>query len=169
MILAVDVQYRDNTGFCAGLLFQQWDAAEAMASFVAATPEVGEYVPGEFYKRELPCILNLLQSIHEPVTCVVIDGFVFLDGSSRPGLGKHLYDALQGAVPVIGVAKSSFDGIGADYRVQRGESGRPLFVTAIGCELAYAKEAVAMMHGKHRLPTILKSVDQLCRKAALEC
>lgn len=168
MILAVDVQYRDNTGFCAGVLFDAWTSGEAAATLVSSTPDVGEYVPGEFYKRELPCILNLLEHVHEPLEYIVIDGFVFLDGESRPGLGKHLYDALQGSIPVIGVAKSTFAGMDDSCKVFHGGSGRPLYVTAIGCAAEHARQAVAMMHGAYRLPTMLKAVDQLCRQAALD-
>ena len=49
-----------------------------------------EYVPGEFYKRELPCIIKLLDLVEEHIDCIIIDGFVYLDGDTRPGLGKHI-------------------------------------------------------------------------------
>lgn len=37
--------------------------------------------------------------------CIIVDGFVHLE-DDKPGLGKHLYDALNGKVRVIGVAKN---------------------------------------------------------------
>jgi len=37
---------------------------------------------------------------------IVIDGYVFTDGISRPGLGFYLYNSLSCKTPVIGVAKS---------------------------------------------------------------
>lgn len=42
------------------------------------------------------------------------------------------------------------------------------FVTAVGESLSAAKAGVARMHGSHRIPTLLKAVDQLCRQGRLE-
>ena len=167
MILAVDVQYRDQFGFCAGVLFASWQDAVVAASLVRVTPEVGDYEPGAFYRRELPCILRLLEDVTAPLEAIVIDGYVFLDGHSRAGLGKHLYDALLGRIPVIGVAKSAFAGFPEGFEVFHGDSQRLLYVTAVGCAVAEAQAKVAAMHGPYRLPTLLKTVDRLCRQAAL--
>ena len=61
---------------------------------------------GEFYRRELPCLLAVLQNIPKP-DVIVIDGYVWL-GSGHSGLGAHLYDALNQTGAVVGVAKSRF-------------------------------------------------------------
>ena len=167
MLLAVDVQYRDDCGFAAGVLFQDWRSDSAVRTVSARVDGIGDYVPGEFYKRELPCILQLLRTVDEHIEGIVIDGFVHLDDEGRPGLGKHLFDAIAGRYPIVGGAKTSFAGIGRQYEVLRGDSKRPLYVTTAGCDLEEAKRNIAAMHGEHRLPTLLKLVDQCCRSDAL--
>jgi deoxyribonuclease V len=166
MLIAVDVQYRENIGFSAGVLFEDWKTQNEFDSYICITNRVNDYVPGQFYRRELPCIMNLLENVHQPLSCIVIDGFVFLDGFTRPGLGKYLYDALGKNVPIIGVAKSSFYGTDNRFAIYRGDSKKPLYITSIGYSLEVAKNAVAEMDGPYRLPTLLKRVDQLCRGAA---
>ncbi len=96
---------------------------------------------------------------------VVVDGYVWLDGVSVAGLGAHLYQALAGKVAVIGVAKRRFAGAGAAVEVVRGRSIRPLFITAAGMSAQTAAEHVRSMHGPNRIPTLLKRVDSLCRRA----
>jgi deoxyribonuclease V len=63
---------------------------------------------------------------------------------------------------VIGVAKSLFPGAPATPLL-RGDSQRPLYVSATGVDLASAADNIRRMHGPHRLPTLLKQVDGLCR------
>ena len=103
MILATDVHYSKNTSTAAGILFKNWDAAEASDIVTAYIPEVAEYIPGQFYKRELPCLLALLQKLPTEPDCIVVDGFVYLDNAQKPGLGKYLYDALEARIPIVGV------------------------------------------------------------------
>jgi len=88
----------------------------------------------------------------------------FLDGINKVGLGKRLYDCLDGNVKVIGVAKNAFMGITTDFELYRGESKKPLYITCIGEDLAKAKECISMMHGFYRMPTLLRRADQLCRQ-----
>jgi deoxyribonuclease V len=66
---------------------------------------------------------------------------------------------------VIGVAKSRFEG-SSGIAVFRGRSIRPLYVTAAGVEMEKASEKIRMMHGAHRIPTLLKRVDLLAREKA---
>ena len=121
------------------------------------------YKPGKFFKRELPCILKLIEEHQLRPGCIVIDGFVFLDGISEAGLGKYLYDALEGNVIVIGVAKNRYKNIDSKYEIYRGSSRKPLYVTVIGIDIEQAKRNILAMHGKFRLPTMIKRVDQMCR------
>lgn len=159
MILAVDVRYESRCAVVAGVLFSSWRDQAPERELLTTIPVPAEYQPGEFYKRELPCILKLIEENDLRPECIVVDGFVYLDGARRPGLGKHLYDALHGKAAVIGVAKTAFLGIGPEYEVFRGGSRKPLYVTAVGMELDYAKELIRSMHGEHRIPTLLKRVD----------
>lgn len=164
MILAIDVQYNENTAFVAGVLFEDWQSDAPSGEYVSIVKEVAEYEPGSFYKRELPCILSLLDEHKLLPTCIVVDGYVYLDGEQQPGLGKHLYDALGGKIEVIGVAKKGFAGISAEYEVIRGKSEKPLYVTTTG-DLPLAKKLVQKMAGRYRIPTLLKRADQVCRQA----
>ena len=90
---------------------------------------------------------------------MVIDGYVSL-GGGRPGLGAHLH--AESNLAVVGIAKSRFLGSDA-IEVFRG-SKRALYVTAVGVPAAEAAEAVARMHGSHRLPTLVKRADSLARR-----
>lgn len=167
MILATDVYYHENmTATAAGVTFADWASDEARGEYTTAVNNVAEYEPGNFYKRELPCLLALIESLnHQGITpeVIIVDGFVHLGEDQRPGLGAHLYKALGGHTPVIGVAKTGFAGTPEQCGVLRGKSVKPLFVTSIGIDLSTAKNLVGSMHGEHRLPTLLTRVDQLCR------
>jgi len=168
MILAVDVQYSVTQAVVAGVAFHNWlDEAPAM-EVVSCLDVSAPYQPGQFYRRELPCILRLLQEHALRPDIIVIDGFVFLDGCCRAGLGKWLYDALAGEVPVIGMAKNPFKGIGAEFEIFRGRSKKALYVTATGVELDLAKGWIRSMHGDDRMPTLLKRVDRMCRDGMIE-
>lgn len=163
MILAVDVQYSGNNAIVAGVVFENWQDEKAQKECVSMIDGVAGYEPGKFFRRELPCILKLIAEHHLKPECIVVDGFVFLDGFSRAGLGKHLYDALNGEVSVVGVAKKRFKDIDSQFEVYRGDSRRPLYVTAVGIGIKQAKRNVHAMHGKNRLPALIKRADQICR------
>ena len=164
MILAVDSHYQADCAHVAGVAFETWSAAHPQAVYCSQVPGARAYVPGEFYKRELPGILTLLREHRLSPATIVIDSYVYLDGAAKPGLGKHLYDALNGRTRIIGVAKSPLPGIRSPYTLLRGSSSRPLYVTAEGVPLASAKTCLAAMHGGHRIPTLLKMADRECRR-----
>ena len=166
MILAVDVHYHEDRARVAGILFQDWSAARSAAEQVLECEAAGGYRPGEFFRRELPCIERLLKEIDKPIDCIVVDGFVYLGGERRAGLGKYLFDALNAQVPVIGVAKTPFRDTPETTQVFRGRSKRPLYVTAAGISDERARECILTMHGEHRIPTLLQRVDRLCRQAS---
>jgi deoxyribonuclease V len=164
MIACVDVDYRGEEAVAAAALIAQFDdATPARESVVRIAGTSAEYLPGEFYRRELPCIIEVLRTVRD-VDVVVIDGYVWL-ARERPGLGARLFDVLGGTVAVVGVAKTAFRDNDAAVEVLRGESSRPLFVTARGIDVAVAADRVRTMHGAHRIPTILARVDRLARDA----
>jgi len=121
------------------------------------------YVSGEFYKRELPCLLEALKGLSD-IELIVVDGYVWLDEPTHKGLGLYLYNALEKKVPIIGVAKAKFGDTPKECELLRGESSKPLYITSINFSLEKAKEAIALMHGKYRFPTLLKEVDSLARE-----
>ena len=161
LLACVDVDYRGEAAVAAAILFLDWSTADPLAEHVVAVEHVAPYRPGAFYERELPCILAVLARSRWPIATVVVDGHVWL-GEGVPGLGAHLHAALGGHTPVVGVAKSPYHGAPA-VTLLRGDSTRPLYVTAVGVELAIAADNIRRMHGSHRLPTLLKRVDRLCR------
>ncbi len=161
----LDVDYRDQEAVAACVLFAAWTDDQPVRTVIERVFPVAPYVPGAFYVRELPCLLAVLRPVLPLLDMIIVDGHVWL-GDGRPGLGTHLYAALGEQVPVIGVAKSAFPGApGVDVR--RGQSARPLYVTAAGLEAREAARHIEGMHGAHRLPTLLKRVDQACRQAGL--
>lgn len=111
MILAVDVSYCRQTAVAAGVAFKKWDEARPRAIFTSTISAFGAYIPGEFHRRELGCILGLLTEHRIRPACIIVDGYVYLDGVSKAGMGKYLYDILEGKVMVIGVAKKPFKDI----------------------------------------------------------
>ncbi len=164
MIVCIDVDYKDNGAVAACIIFENWDDQEPFEEFVVKIEEVAEYIPGQFYLRELPCLLAALNKVRYPVDTIVIDGYVTLGSSAEPGLGEHLSKAADNKIPIIGVAKSAFKDTPAVNEVYRGESRKPLYVTAKGLELETAKNNIKKMHGENRIPALLKYVDRLCRK-----
>ncbi len=162
MIAAIDVHYfGDRSARAAVVLFQDYAAADFQDQYTMISKSVEDYQPGFFYRRELPCILNLLKQLTNLPTEMIIDGYVNL--ADRPGLGAHLYAAYQEEIPVIGVAKNGYQGV-PGIEVCRGQSRRPLFVTAAGIDPQQAAANIRSMAGHHRLPTLLKKADQLARQ-----
>lgn len=162
MKLAIDVYYYDNKAKAVGILFKNWEQEVPDQIITSFITDVAEYQPGSFYKRELPCILDLLKQVDlSEIEAIIIDGFVYLDNQEKPGLGKYLYDSLNGKLPVIGVAKTPFfQNEKLVKEVLRGESIKPLYITSVGISLDESAENVKNMHGKYRFPTLLKLLDQ---------
>ena len=164
MIAAFDVHYFGDDDARAGtVLFHKYTDAEAAAEYAVIVSGVSQYVPGQFYRRELPCILKLLERIDEAPNEMVIDGYVTLGDS--PGLGQHLFQSFGGRIPVVGVAKSRYQGLIGD-RDREGEEQATLYVTSAGIDPHLAAERIKAMHGAHRVPTLLRRVDLLARQGA---
>jgi deoxyribonuclease V len=166
MIACVDVDYRTSGAVAACVLFRAWDDAVGASETVVPIARVEPYEPGQFYRRELPCLLAVLEAAGGTPDVVVVDGYVWLSDEREPGLGAHLHRALGEHAAVVGVAKTRFARAGEAREVFRGTSRLPLFVTAAGMDVDEAAAHVRAMHGPHRTPTLLKRVDQLCRGRA---
>ena len=164
MIACLDVGYDDTAARAACVVIKNWRDSRPTAEHVAKIHKVKDYQPGEFYRRELPCIQAVLAKLKQPPTCIVVDGYVWLDGNLRPGLGAHLHEAFDRKVSVIGVAKNPFKDTDHATELRRGKSDRPPYITAAGVPIAQAVVNIGAMHGPHRLPTILKRTDQLSRQ-----
>lgn len=148
----------------ACVLARDWPDAIDAGTHAVFLDRVEPYEPGQFYRRELPCLLAVFGELAARPRVIVIDGYVWLGDDGAPGLGAHLFQALGGEVAVVGVAKTRFRG--ADRvvaEVHRGGSRSPLFVTAAGIALGDVADCIRAMHGPHRIPALLKQVDRLCR------
>ena len=162
--VTVDVDYRPHSAQAAAVAFDHWQACAAVDQAAVVISNVAPYVPGQFYRRELPCIVAALKPLSRQPQLVIIDGYVWLDANSNPGLGAHLFAELGGKTPVIGVAKTRFRNAAAAIPITRGQSRSPLFITAAGIDAQAAAAHIQQMHGPHRIPTLLKLADTLCRR-----
>src|SRR5215831_12860243 len=120
MIACVDVDYENTQAVAAGIAFRDWLDESVVAERVISLPDIQPYQSGQFFIRELPCLLAVLQLL-PPVQIVLIDGYIWLE-ENRPGLGAHLYQSLDGRVAVIGVAKTRYLGATNVQEVRRGKS-----------------------------------------------
>ncbi len=162
LAVCYDVHYDGDRAKACAVVFETGFEEQTVSRYCVHVKPESDYVSGQFYKRELPCILSVHKEIRETPTLAIIDGFVTLDGSKR-GLGGHLYLALGGKMPVIGVAKTFYRGCTRYMKVYRGVSRRPLFVTCCGMELPHAASFVKSLRGQNRVPDVLAEVDHLTR------
>ncbi|MDP4191018.1 MAG: endonuclease V [Bacteroidota bacterium] len=166
MIVATDVYYKDSIAFASGVLFRSWSDEYPFEEKQSHLTNVKSYIPGQFYIRELPCILSLLKTLNSLPDIIIIDGNVWLGKEKKPGLGKYLFDSLKEHCAVIGVAKSPFGIMPEQAKVYRAKSHRPLYVTSIGIDEEEAKNNIQQMYGQGRIPYMLKRADQLSREAS---
>jgi len=169
MIIAVDVYYEENQAKTVGVIFQSWEDSNPLDVIISYTENPHEYEPGSFYKRELPCIQELLKQIDlNQIHTIVVDGYVYLNNEKKPGLGHYVYTNLSGRIPVIGVAKNTFhDNEAFVQKVYRGNSSKPLYITSVGVELAVAAGHIQSMYGEYRFPYLLKLLDQQTKEGRL--
>jgi len=158
---AVDVHYL-GTGGARAALVTAADArfAELTGTATLLVTETAPYRPGEFYLRELPAIKAVCRHAG-PFALIVVDGYVDLDPAGRPGLGAHVH--AEFGVPVIGVAKTAFRTATHAAQIRRGQSTRPLFITAAGMTLGDAASLIDDMAGPFRIPDALRTADRLAR------
>ena len=163
MILAIDVYYEEKVAISVAVLFD-WEDSLPKEVKIEETSDFGEYVPGEFYKRELPCIQSLMKKIDiKNIELLIVDGHVYTDNKTY-GLGGYTWEALSKKIPIIGVAKRPFYSNKETIKeVYRGESKHPLYISSIGIELDKAAELIQNMKGEYRIPTILKELDKLTK------
>ena len=164
MIVALDVHYLEGrSARAAALWFDAWQDPSAAGTATRIVEGVADYHPGRFFERELPPLLAILQETPTP-SVVIVDGYCALDEKGSQGLGAYLAQHLASNTRIVGVAKRRFRGSTHAVEILRGESQRPLFVTAVGVPAKEAARSVQSMHGTSRIPTLLKQVDALARK-----
>ncbi|MCI3936266.1 endonuclease V [Chryseobacterium aahli] len=166
MIYAFDTYYYEDFAKTVCIAFEDWSSEQENEIFNEKTKITAEYESGAFYKRELPCILSLLEKIPlKSNDIIIVDGYVTLNDEGKIGLGGYLFEALNRKFPVVGIAKNGFSSPDSKRReVFRGESKTPLFLTSIGIDVDEVQKKVEKMHGNFRFPTLLKKLDQLTRE-----
>ena len=167
MIYCFDTYYGEGYAKTAVIGIEDWDSSEPAFILTDVIHEVNDYESGAFYKRELPCLISIIEKIDLDYSkdILVIDGYVILSDEGELGLGGYLYHELDRRIPVIGVAKNDFVSLHhLKNPIYRGESKKPLFVTALGYDLQKASGKIMNMDGEFRIPTILKLADQKSRE-----
>lgn len=162
MYLALDVHYKTNYAKSVGVTFLSKDDETPQDVLIETLKDIEPYQPGEFYKRELPCLLEVISKVDiNRIDYIIVDGHVYIDNDSNYGLGGYLYQTLDHKVPIIGVAKRAFHANKQTViEVLRGTSNNPLHVSAIGLDVNTAAQFIKEMHGNHRHPTLLKTLDK---------
>jgi deoxyribonuclease V len=159
---AVDVHYPPPDGARAALVVADDPRfAHIVAEHTAWLDHAEPYRAGRFFERELPAIRAVLAETDD-VDLLIVDGYVHLDATGRPGLGAHLHALLDR--PVIGVAKTVYRGATHAVPVTRSGAARPLYVTAVGLAVDRAAAFVQDMAGPHRIPDGLRRADALARR-----
>ena len=166
MKLAVGVHDLDGAAVVAAVAFDEWDAAEASRTFTSRVAPVDPPVHSPRGVAELAGVLQLLREHALEPELIVIDGPVHVDAAETPGWGRQLFDALGGRSAVIGMSTRTMPGLPAQFEVWRDEEARPLIVTCIGIDLGAAKVRVRTMHGRRRVPTLMKLAARLARGGA---
>ncbi len=166
MKAALDVFYSGCRAWAACVTFEQWAEARAREVFTVGLEVPAAYEAGQFYKRELPCLLAALESAGQRFDSIIVDGFVSLKPPLTKGLGGRLADSLDYHPVIIGVAKSPLKLADQYVEIRRGSSRRPLYISALGCGAEEAARQILSMHGRYRIPTLLKLADRAARVAA---
>ena len=108
-IACLDVHYADPRAAAACVVLSSWQASEPEECVVRTIDNVMPYEPGAFYRRELPCIEEVLKALRHVPEILVVDGYVWL-GQGKKGLGAYLFEARGSVGAVVGVAKTRFIG-----------------------------------------------------------
>ena len=166
MKLVIGVHDFDGGTIVAAVAFDEWDAAEASRSFTSRLAPVDPPVRRPRGAAELAGVLQLLREHALAPELIVVDGPVHLDAAETPGWGRQLFDALGGRIAVIGVSTRAMPDLPAQFEVWRDDEARPLIVTCIGIDLGAAKVRVRTMHGRRRVPTLMKLAARLARGGA---
>lgn len=162
MNIILDVDYNRDYPVVGGVFFKSFtDCTTGPTLRAVYTGKLEKYIPGEFFKRELPCLLYTLDEIAKDVEIIVIDGYCNISG--KPALGDRLSEALDGK-PVIGIAKNKFEGNTTEKAVLRGNSKKPVYVSTSNYPLEKAAKLVENMQGIGRLPTLVKQADKVARQ-----
>lgn len=175
MIIALDSYYKDDLCNTSLVLFSQLDSSTPIYTDTIFTKNKEQYIPGQFYKKELPGIKKILEKFKKEnpiwwsmVDMIITDSYVRLKLGDKEwdGLGEYLNNWLKKKKEeriIIGVAKTLFgDCNQISEIITRGKSKTPLYIQST-LSNKWAANLVKTMDGNYRIPTMLKLVDQKSR------
>ena len=164
MKLVMDFHIDADSARVAAVAFDDWAAFEGTKTHALRIEHVEKPAKGELDLRALPWLVQLLDANRLQPEVIVLDGFVHLDAQETPGLGRRLHDTLGGRTAVIGVSKSTLkDDTPDQFCIFREDETPPLVITGIGIDLGAAKARVRMMHGRKRVPTLMKLAARIAK------
>ena len=155
--LAIDSYYYSDTNcYTVGLVFSHWNSKKPDYILESTVSEFAPYIPGQFYKRELPGVLSIIRQVNlREFDTIILDGFTrLLDNSLNiiPGLS------------IIGVAKSMFcKSDSVSLPLYRGQAKTPLWISVSSgseIDLMTARDYIKSMYGDSKLPDMLKLLDK---------
>ena len=164
MKLVMDYQIDGDTARVAAVSFDDWGALEGTKNYALSVAHVEKPAKGELDLRALPWLIQLLEANRLQPEVIVLEGFVHLDAQETPALGRRLHDTLGGRSGVIGVSKSTFNGDTPDqFCIFREDETPPLVITCAGIDLGAAKARIRAMHGRKRVPTLMKLAARIAK------
>jgi deoxyribonuclease V len=164
MKLVMDYQIDGDAARVGAVAFDDWSAGEGTKNYALDVAHVEKAAKGELDLRALPWLIRLLEANRLQPEAIVLEGFVHLDAQDTPALGRRLHDTLGGRTAVIGVSRSPFKGDTPDqFCVFREEETPPLVVTCAGIDLGAAKARIRVMHGRKRVPTLMKLAARIAK------
>lgn len=178
-VLAIDAYYYGkNDCYTVGIIFDNFKSSEVEKEFSTHIRKFAKYIPGSFWKRELPGILSIIRKVNmDEIGTIIVDGYCWLNDSNsiipRKGIGQVLYETIRTRFPdihIIGIAKSLFGVYSPDIytRAMRGKSIRPLYITVAGNNNVTERKKAAFklihMKGRCRIPDLLEFLDKETKK-----
>lgn len=171
MILFIDVKYTDNGYKTCGVITDSfYDKEPKKILTLKSNKPAADYIPGEFYKRELPCIIEFLKYYKLKPEYIVVDGFCINkdnENNIHAGLGYKVFTYLRdnvvgfSNVKIIGIAKSAYcTSPEIAWEILRGKSKKPLYMQACGANVKEINNTtIENMYGDYRIPELLKITD----------
>ena len=162
VIIDADYDEEQKTGHAAGVVAESMTDEKAVKTVTAMVEGIGDYIPGQFYKRELKIVEAVISQLElKDIDLIVVDGYAD-SGTEEHALGTYVYEKYN--KPVIGIAKNKYPRCTIENtEVYRGESKKPLYVTSKGISHEEAKSLVKAMAGEYRIPLLVKYADKLAR------
>ena len=165
MVVIIDADYNEETreGHVAGIVAKDILAEKEEYVLTAIVTEVGDYIPGQFYKRELKSVEAIINQMKkEEIDLIVVDGYAD-SGTEEHALGTFVFEEYN--IPVIGIGKTRYGRcVLENLEVYRGKKAKsPLYVTSKGMDNEKAKKLVRQMAGDNRLPYFVKLADTKAR------